>query len=424
MRKPLLLTALLFNIAFAQQEIRLGPSSGGSSKPGLAVGDKTVALKFIDLLNSPQPELSLNSLKGKVVILEFWATWCGPCIPAITHLDELKKKFPGQVEVIAISDEKPERIERFIKNKPSSLVFATDMERSLQEYFPHHSIPHSVVIDPDGNIAAITSPSEIDNRDIKALLDGKKISVKQKNDGGGGFDMMKDYFPRATDFDGYSFEVQPPVAGGFPITKRMAPQNPWYGRRLTMMNNPVSIIYRTAFEKSSARTVYEGVTVEEFDHRTTKSLYSIDVIVPKGKEKTLYSYFREQLLALNLEYKCRIEKRKMETVVITSADPSKLQAMQSSGDVTAGSSNGQPTVMRATNYQKKNVPLSDMFLHFENFGILKQPVVDETGLTGNFDLVFNIDAEDPASFKNELARLGLKAQKLEREVEVLVIYKE
>lgn len=158
-------------------------------------------------------------------------------------------------------------------------------------------------------IAAITSPVEINDKVIQSLLDGKKINVKQKTDGGG-FDMMKDYFPKPIDFDGYSFDVQPPVVGGFPITKRMAPSNPWYGRRLTMMNSPVNIIYRVAFEKSVARTVFEGVTVEEFDHRTTKSLYSIDVIVPGSKESELYPYLRKQLLSLDLEYKCRIEKGK------------------------------------------------------------------------------------------------------------------
>lgn len=69
------------------------------------------------------------------------------------------------------------------------------------------------------------------------------------------------------------------------------------------------------------------------------------------------------------------------------------------------------------------MPLDDLFLHFENYGIIKQPVINETGIKGNFDLTFQFDAEDPNSFKSELAKLGLKGEKKEREVEVLVIYK-
>ncbi len=425
MRKFLAITAVLFcNLANAQQQISIGTpaGTGNYTSTGLATGDRVPVLKFVDLINSSQSEISLADLKGKITILEFWATWCGPCIPAMTHLAELKEQFKDNLEVIAISDETPERIKRFVQHKPSSILFASDPDHVLQKYFPFNAIPHTIVIDAEGKLAAVTSPGEISSKMIRSLIDGKKISLKEKKDAVGGFDMMKDYFPKSTDFNEYSFEVQPPVAGGFPITKRMSGTSPWYGRRLTMMNNPVSIIFRNAFEKSAARTIYSGVTAEEFDHRTTKNLYSIDVVVPKGKEKELYPYMQQQLLALDLPYKCKLEKRKMETIVITAADPSKLEALKSSGNEVI--SGGQPNIIKATSYNRKNVSLSDLFLHFENFGISKQPVMDETGLSGNFDLSFNLEVEDPNSFKNELAKLGLKAQRLEREVEVLVIYKD
>lgn len=423
MKILLFLFLLSCNLVMAQQEIRLDGVTNSGSQQGFMLGDKSPALKFVNVLNSSNSNFSLAAQKGKVVILEFWATWCGSCIPAMSHLSDLKTKFGDKMEVLAISDDRRERIERFIKNKPSKLLFVSDPDHKLQQYFPYNSIPHSVIIDTEGKIAAITSPTEINEQVVQTLLAGDKINLKQKVDAGGGFDMLKDYFPKPIDFDGYSFDIQPPIPGGFPITKRMAPASPWYGRRVTMMNNPVNLIFKAAFEKSIARIVYEGVTAEEFDHRTTKSLYSIDVIVPKNKENELYSYFRKQLLSLDLEYKCRIEKRKMQTVIITCIDPSKLNALQSSEPATSGSITNQQ-VTRANNYQKKNAPLSDLFLHFESFGILKEPVIDETGLVGNFNLVFNLDLEDPASFKNELAKLGLKAQRMEREVEVLVIYKD
>lgn len=415
---------LLYNSVAAQQVINIGGAGSNNvniENKGIQTGQPVTGIKLTNLMNSDKQSVSLTELKGKIIILEFWATWCGPCIPAIGHLDELKKKFPDQLEVIAISDETEARIQRFIKNKPSSIWFSTDPDHSLQKYFPFHAIPHSVIIDQSGKLVANTSPMEITENVIKTILNEQKISVKEKKDVTGGFDMTKDYFPRPPGFNEYSFEVQPPIPGGFPITRRITGTSEWSGRRITMLNNPVSIIYRIAFNKTSATTVYEGVAQAEFDHRTTKDLYCIDVIVPKGRESELYSYMQQQLLKLNLKYKCRVEKRQTGCVVITSADPSKLEPFRSA--VTNNESAKQPTIIRATSYERKNVPLDDLFLHFENYGIIKQPVINETGINGNFDLTFQFDAENPDSFKNELAKLGLKAEKKEREVEVLVIYK-
>ncbi len=292
----------------------------------------------------------------------------------------------------------------------------------MQQYFPFHAIPHAVIIDPNGRLVINTSPDAITENVIQSILKGQKISVKEKNEESGSFDMTKDYFPKPSGFNGYSFEVQPPIAGGFPVNRRTTPNSEWFARRITLLNNPINLIYRIAFNKTNATTIYEGVKAGDFDHRTTKELYCMDVIVPKGKESELYTYMQKQLQTLGLQYKGRLEKRKMECVVITSLDSSKIETFRTSG--VNHSLSQQPTIIRATSYERKNVPLDDLFLHFENFGIIKQPVINETGITGKFDLTFQFDAEDPNSFKNELIKLGLKGEKKEREVEVLVIYKE
>lgn len=424
--KKVLFSLLLLTTQYsiAQQVISLGGGPSASVAPGLPNGSVVPSIAFPEVMNAKKSTIDLAELKGKAVILEFWATWCGPCLPAMTHLDELKKKFGDKLEVIAISDESAERIQRFIKNKPSSLSFVSDPDHRMQQYFPYHAIPHAVLIDKNGKLAAATSPDQVTASVVESLLDGATVKVVEKKDAQGGFDITKDYFGRDESFNDFAFDVQPAVPGGFPITRRAGrPTSPWYGRRITLMNSPVNVIYREAFAKTSPRTIYEGVTKEEFDSRTTKQLYCIDVVVPKGKENELYSYMRQQLQALNLEYKCRLEKRKMEVAVLTTEDASILKSMKNESGPVAQLQGG-PTMIRATNYDKKNVLLSDLVSHCESFGIVNIPIVDETGAADRYDINFAIEPEDPASFKKALARLGLKVQRQEREVEVLVIYRD
>lgn len=408
----------------AQQQIRLGSSSEPDSiQQGIQNNQSVPFFRFKGLMNAQKPEASINELKGKIVILEFWATWCGPCIPAITHLDAIQKNYPDQVQVVAISDETPERIERFIKNKPNSLWFLSDPDHSMQTYFPYQAIPHSVIIDQTGKLVINTSPDQITKEVIDKLLQNKTVSIKEKKDAYSGFDFMKDYFPKPAGFNDYSFEIQPKIPGGFPIGKRYAPNNEWYGRRVTMINNSLDLIYRNIYNTTIPRLVYEGVSKEMFDPKNSEQ-YCIDVIVPKGKEAELSRYMQEQIKKLDLPYKARIEIRQVECYVFTVADPSVLESLRSKASKGNNTASNQPMIIRATNYNKKNVPLNDLFNHFEQFGILKIPIVDETRLSGTFDLTFEFDAENPNSFKNELSKLGLKAERKTKDIEMLVIYKD
>ncbi|HSY89945.1 MAG TPA: TlpA disulfide reductase family protein [Candidatus Binatus sp.] len=98
--------------------------------------------------------VSMDDLTGKVVLLDFWATWCGPCREALPHMKEIAKKFQGQpLVVLSISlDGDEQKWKEFIaKNEMTWLQYRDGgFTGSISKSFGVEAIPHTFTIDADG----------------------------------------------------------------------------------------------------------------------------------------------------------------------------------------------------------------------------------------------------------------------------------
>jgi len=92
--------------------------------------------------------------QGKVVVLDFWATWCSPCVIAMPELQKIHDEFAARgVEIIAINfGEDPGRARRFIERNDYTFRVVVDQDRSIGERFGLRAIPMQVVIGTDGRI--------------------------------------------------------------------------------------------------------------------------------------------------------------------------------------------------------------------------------------------------------------------------------
>ena len=83
----------------------------------------------------------VKQTNGKMIIIEFWETWCAPCIEGMEHLKALKSKFPNSLEIICVSSDRLDKTVEFLAKKDFPFTFIYDEEKSLSKIFPHSGIP-------------------------------------------------------------------------------------------------------------------------------------------------------------------------------------------------------------------------------------------------------------------------------------------
>ncbi len=100
-------------------------------------------------------KINLEDLKGKVVIISFWASWCKPCLQELPVLDSIQKKLGDKIKIIAINYKQDRKLYRKIRHKlrDISLTMLSDPMGSLGKKFGVKAIPNMFLISKDGTIA-------------------------------------------------------------------------------------------------------------------------------------------------------------------------------------------------------------------------------------------------------------------------------
>jgi thiol-disulfide isomerase/thioredoxin len=99
---------------------------------------------FVDTWITPQP-----STRGKMVLIDFWATWCGPCCKAIPDLNALHRRFADRLVVIGLSEETVDAVEAMSQPR-IEYYHGVDPQQRTKSALGVQGIPHVVIIDPTG----------------------------------------------------------------------------------------------------------------------------------------------------------------------------------------------------------------------------------------------------------------------------------
>ena len=100
--------------------------------------------------------ISTEKLKGKIVVIKVWATWCGSCLAEMPELNELIQKYKSDTNVVflAITDDSKEKVLKLLERIPSNYQQITDAKdiKLLFQPGPYKEIPKHLVADKQGNI--------------------------------------------------------------------------------------------------------------------------------------------------------------------------------------------------------------------------------------------------------------------------------
>lgn len=375
----------------------------------LKPGDHFPAIPIDNIINSSVKSFSINQQKDKkFYVINFWGTWCSPCIPEMEALAKLQSANASKLQIIGISDDPAEKLQKYLKTKPTTMWLATDTTWLLYSLFNFSSVSHSAIVNSNKDIVALVKTHSITQGLLDSLYKGQKIKSNAK--------LKEKPVAKSDDL----FAVDSTLAASFTIRSYMVGQQSmkrYWGkgifanRRRSFINTGITSLYKDAFNIVSTNQIFYEVDEKKIDnYEDRNNLYCVDILV-RPEEKDSLNVILQQKLNAILPVKARIEYKTIPVYVVTN--------------------NGfhLPVSAKPTSYGFSGRGYDGDAVTISNFANdylsneLSLPVVDETNINGKFDIKIAIDMRTEENVIKSIEALGLKIEKQERKMRMMVLYK-
>ncbi len=146
-------------------------SSLAMCQSGYEVNDATKDFTVNKILNYSVAESTFQQLNDKLLVVDFFGTWCIPCIKALPKLSALQEKYKGQINIVLVSDEPEEKLKTFLsKQKNFTLPVIVDEQGIFTKLFQPPAYPYTAIVGKNGKVLAISAQEEMNEISIEKWL--------------------------------------------------------------------------------------------------------------------------------------------------------------------------------------------------------------------------------------------------------------
>lgn len=403
----MILLLLYYKTSNAQNLGILQPDSVRQAKIGMPVPYfKVMAVDGKNLLMFEPSDLC-----GKVTILEIFSTESQSLPKTIKHHELLKQQFKENLQVIFLTEESLFEITTYVEKHPSKLYLAMDAEKTLHKIFPHATKPHTILIDADGYVRAITYPEDVNESVITQLLNNQPINLRLKSELTAGQDVNFDKHTVAE-------PIYKSILTAYDHNKKV--EYEWASQSEFYFNNfSIPALYQSLYQFSDVRTIIESPRAEIYrkDHN---SFVCFEMKVPNLSKQSI---IRESVAQLNkaLPLKSKIDFRTRTGYALVRDENSDIFRNVSNENFNLQNE----FIGSQLKYNGLTIrTLKDFTAILEMYGLVNRPIANDTGLPS--DLPVSIDAlpAAPALLNEALQKYGLKLIEKVFTTEYLILFED
>lgn len=412
---------------------------------GLQIGQKVPEVLLSGLHNYKDAggksvsSAKLSDFRGKLLILDFWATWCSPCVAMIPKMDSLQRVFGDRVAFLSVTYQSDQEVMPFLDRLEKQLGRKFDLpvltgSKELNGLFPHVYLPHYVWIDGDGVVRGITGQDMVNGVQINQVLTtGGLNSLVKKSDYDIPFDLNRGLFVDGNGgseglvrsksvFSNYAIGLK----GGSRIFDRNRGEKN-HTIVLQCINQTIKNIYKRAFGNGKripdSRIVLDLVDSTKVTTELTGKDYvswladhgfCYELSMPISEQGSLFLRMQQDLSFNFPQYSASFQNLERECLV--------LERVGSEVDL---SSTGERSFAKFTmgGFEMAGKPLLVFVQALQDYYMQKSklPILDETGIKGMVNIKVDGDLTSLTKLNVGLEAVGLQLAVRKRMVELLVI---